>query len=455
MVSLRCDALLLATALLAWLATLLALYLLPSARSGARPVTSRTGTASPRHAHAGTPTFLGPVREIRRRYSRLSNARETEAACHQAAHSRDRALLDRIVIQPTAPSAAAAPKLLCALYTVSKRGGASDKKPHLVRNESQQHVNARAAAQTWMPRCDGAIAFSDITDESVPTVALQHDGPEAYYNMWQKTRAILKYFAGLTTEYVEINSSHSISARLTYDGGHFLSIRYDYFHLAGDDTLLIVENLRAYLGSAPIAAANAAGTPLFLGRRFNFTGEFATQVWGATVGRSRGRERWHGFERRASSGVHRDREEWTPPPIFNSGGPGYTLNRAALSLLVSLLDTPACHPTARVSTEDVFVAACLWSRGISPRDTRDEKGRERYHPFPPEWHANIRPQGLAPKDWYRQYAIDLRFGDDCCSPHSVAFHFLKAPELRRVYAMLYSCRKGGAPTVREKDEKVI
>jgi glycoprotein-N-acetylgalactosamine 3-beta-galactosyltransferase len=55
------------------------------------------------------------------------------------------------------------------------------------------------------------------------SVDVPHYGPENYTNMWQKTRSILTH---MYDNY--------------FDG-------YKYFYLSGDDTHLIVENLRRYL----------------------------------------------------------------------------------------------------------------------------------------------------------------------------------------------------------------
>lgn len=94
---------------------------------------------------------------------------------------------------------------------------------------------------------------------------------------------------------------------------------------------LIVENLRLYLESEEIALASNGGrfipdgtedsqTPLFLGRRF-------------------------------AEGGDRNR-------MFNSGGSGYTMNRAALKTLV--VDAfPQCFPHMHTFSEDVMVATCL------------------------------------------------------------------------------------------------
>ena len=46
----------------------------------------------------------------------------------------------------------------------------------------------------WYPwinqQCTGFVAFSTVTDESIPSFHIEHEGEEAYDNMWQKSRSI-------------------------------------------------------------------------------------------------------------------------------------------------------------------------------------------------------------------------------------------------------------------------
>ena len=116
------------------------------------------------------------------------------------------------------------------------------------------------------------------------------------------------------------------------------------------------------------------------------------------------------------------------------------LNRAALRLLVSRLDEPACGPKLKVFAEDVQVARCLATASppVIPYDTRDELGRERFLPFTPQNHLTYR----VPKnpDWYAKYSIGLKEGYDCCSTRAVSFHYVKPDLMPRMSALLYDCR---------------
>ena len=73
-------------------------------------------------------------------------------------------------------------------------------------------------------------------------------------------------------------------------------------------------------------------------------------------------------------------ENGDPRRAFNTGGSGYTLNKAALKALV----TEAHHRFLRkkTSAEDVLVSQVLKrATNYVPLDTADEEGHQRYHHF--------------------------------------------------------------------------
>jgi len=85
-----------------------------------------------------------------------------------------------------------------------------------------------------------------------------------------------------------------------------------------------------------------------------------------------------------------------------SGGAGYVLSHEALDRFVqrAMHDPRKClRDTAGV--EDVEIGQCLASVGVAAGDSRDDHGRDRFHPFPPDAHL-IR--GYVPRDsWYWSY----------------------------------------------------
>lgn len=92
---------------------------------------------------------------------------------------------------------------------------------------SNMYELARSAALTWGKDCHGFIAFTNETIEELGFIQLHEHMNESYYNMWQKTRCILKYI---------------------YE--HYLN-DYDYFHIGGDDMYVIIPNLLYFLSNIP------------------------------------------------------------------------------------------------------------------------------------------------------------------------------------------------------------
>lgn len=64
-----------------------------------------------------------------------------------------------------------APKLMCLVYTMA-----------------DAHANRiRAMRDTWAGGCDGFLAFSTKSDPRLPAISLEHEGPEAYENVSEKS----------------------------------------------------------------------------------------------------------------------------------------------------------------------------------------------------------------------------------------------------------------------------
>ena len=255
-------------------------------------------------------------------------------------------------------------RILCMSYTLSK----------------YHDTAVKNSIETWGQKCDGYLAMSDKTDQSIPSIDIKHKGEESYQNMWQKVRSIWIYV-----------EKHHVN-------------EYDYFLLAGDDIYIIVENLRKYLNSKEILQATKFGKhPIFLGRKFMPPGE----------------------------------------SVFNSGGAGYILNSAALSILANGLENDIqCRPNQVGFWEDVNTAHCLEQWGVFPYDTRDHFGRERFLPFTPGHHYFYRINKQNP-DWYVKYTenFQLKEGDECCSRDAISYHYIKGDMMLRMHALLYGyCR---------------
>uniref|UniRef100_A0A8C5IGX5 N-acetylgalactosaminide beta-1,3-galactosyltransferase n=1 Tax=Junco hyemalis TaxID=40217 RepID=A0A8C5IGX5_JUNHY len=116
----------------------------------------------------------------------------------------------------------------------------------------------------------------------------------------------------------------------------------EWFLKADDDTFVLLDNLRWLLAPLP------PQRPLYLGKRFR---PFARQG-------------------------------------YMSGGAGYVLSRGALSRLAPALARGSCGRGG--PEEDVALGQCLERLGVPVGDSRDTRGRETFHPFPPEIHLTHR-----------------------------------------------------------------
>lgn len=250
-------------------------------------------------------------------------------------------------------------KILCIVYT-----------------HSRAHSRIEAIVNTWGSQCDGFFAASNVTDLSIGTIDLVHKGPETYNNMWQKVRSILKY---------------------TYD--NFLD-DYDYFHISGDDSFVVVDNMRNYLQGQEIQNLLNGHIDNFSKPHFN-----ASQKW---------KNMKKGQSRPLLLGVPlMIRNE-----VFPQGGSGYTLNREALRLIGDE-DGPLYTVLTEETDprEDLFIAALLSKVDTYISDTRDTKGAFRYIPYQPKRRA--RGRAKYPKK-YRIFPI--LSGMDLFSNETVALH---------------------------------
>jgi len=207
--------------------------------------------------------------------------------------------------------------------------------------------------------------------------------------MWQKTRSMLAYM---------------------YD--NYLN-DFDYFLLSGDDTHVIVENLRIYLRSLEYDKLNEQ--PLHIGHQIPHGGLAAP---------------------------------------FIGGGGGYILNRVALKMFVEN-SLPTCEKDAITSEEDIYISKCLQTLGILPIDTADAEGRQRFHGninFMSEFNPTAGPFGPYRTFWKTVYYFwaekhGLKWGQDLISDQSISFHRVNSPvRMKRHHAIVYkrSCPRGTA-----------
>lgn len=201
---------------------------------------------------------------------------------------------------------------------------------------------ARKAHQSWGHKCHRALYVTNKAhiDGIDKELVLEVHPPKDDRNSWQRLRAAL----------------HHVSTTPA------LHDENDFFLYAGDDSYVIVENLRKMLSEPYIQYLHKVGAPLYLGHRMVQSGANAPFVSGTAV----------------------------------------ILNRMALDILVAVSDNVNCDPTSYSESEDILIAACLRHHNIFPLNTQDVFGEDRLHMFDAGGVAAImRDPSIA--SWYPPY----------------------------------------------------
>lgn len=172
---------------------------------------------------------------------------------------------------------------------------------------------------TWTRHCNRVVFISSVEDTDFPAIGI--GGKEGKDFLWVKTRRSLQY----------LYKNHFTHA--------------DWFLKADDDTFVVLENLRYFL------ADKDPNRPVYYGRHF---------------------------------------KTYTNKEGYMSGGAGYVMSKAALKKIVteSLTDPEICPSEEAVDqypgiAEDIAVGYCMEVVNVTAGDTRDSRGRERFHPLSP------------------------------------------------------------------------
>jgi len=273
------------------------------------------------------------------------------------------------------------PKILCFVNTISVH----------------HYTRAMAVKETWGQRCDKLIFFSNVTDEVLGSIKI--DVIADHNHLWQKHKASLRY----------------VWEHYRHD--------YDWFYKADDDAYVIMENLRAYLRQPEILMQKDI-KPMQMGHRYSLTQDLIDYYVVDKKLREEYRKNWN---------------HW----VFNSGGPGYVMNKLYMETAIASLHKWNClsDKYSEMLPDDASISFCMSWHNIYPLNTRDLKGRER-------WHAD-KPRGVyftnpdQPNYWVVQYHNGiggLQWKEECCSPESIAFHYILPPLMYHLERQLYYCR---------------
>jgi len=163
----------------------------------------------------------------------------------------------------------------------------------------------------------------------------------------------------------------------------------DWFVKADDDTFLIVENLRFFL-----------------------------QQYKSTD------HHYFGFRYKAKR-------------HFNSGGASYVFSKRTLKEFYALTyNYKRCYPPIHSGAEDLYVAWCLESLNILPKDTRDTLGRHRFHQLSLHDEFNYSEKQKA-EQW------KAKTGRECCSNNSISFHHIGSQLMYQLDYLIYDFRVYG------------
>ena len=173
---------------------------------------------------------------------------------------------------------------------------------------------------------------------------------------------------------------------------HYL-YRADWFLKADDDTYVIVENLRHFVSGYD------SEKPYYFGRKFK------------------------------------------PFGSYNSGGAGYVFSRETVRRFGEVIQDKSRCPEASFA-EDVEVGRCLAKVAVSAGHTLDKRGREMFHPLPPEHH--LIPGYLKKDFWIYSYNFKpYKDGPECCSDYSITFHYINPNMMYQLEYFIYHLRAFG------------
>ena len=273
---------------------------------------------------------------------------------------------------PTLPRIPAKParraKIACVMFA---------HRPHEFGASSRQYAE-------WGKHCDSFtfLSSSDVQYQgTIPTanvVTLTVPFGNQADNTWQRVRAAIRHVAE------SAGSSSGLDATM------------DYVFISGDDTVLLLDNVRAALEGDPamgLLTNSRMSVPMLLGHRM------VTTSGSVFVGQA-----------------------------------GYLLNRHAVRMLMSLFESGVCNDGASGS-DDLDLGDCLMKGGTYAFDSADWFDEDRVTMYDPRGLPGGTADRISPKDWYVGYRVrPMPKGMDAISVTPWLFHYIGDPasEINRI-----------------------
>eukprot|EP00536_Pseudo-nitzschia_multiseries_P009513 jgi/Psemu1/200882/e_gw1.267.18.1 len=249
-----------------------------------------------------------------------------------------------------------------------------------------------AIRRTWGKRCDGFMTASTETNHELATIDLPHFGEweGKYRGIWQKVRSMISYI---------------------HD--NFLD-DYDFFFVCGDDTYVIMENLKQFLTSPDFVEYAGVGT----NPNNVYTGSFTHPSW-----------------------LNHGKDFY-----YMGGGSGYIISRKTVKALVEEV-FPVCKNNTDESPEDLFMGLCLRDvLNVTGYDSRDANGGERFigvdlvdrAALPGQKNNRIDRFLRGQLRWQmKTYGWEIQYSEKAISPSVISFHLAKPPAKMKRFERLF------------------
>ncbi|XP_039296776.1 C1GALT1-specific chaperone 1-like protein isoform X2 [Nilaparvata lugens] len=126
---------------------------------------------------------------------------------------------------------------------------------------------------------------------------------------------------------------------------------------------------------------------------------------------------------------------------YNTAEAGYVLSSGAIQLLLKIFNsTEACLGGGKHwRNEDYHLGRHMSGLGVRPEDTRDKKGRGRFHTFTPEQLYLPDDVGLLER-YFRRRIHPNKQGPGCCDKRTITFRASGQDRIFFYYYMLYKIR---------------